>query len=368
MITLIMLTNQLRNSGPNRVMLDIARKLDRNKITPVVIALMPDDTVRPIASEFEKIGVEIHRFAFSKWDLEIKTRVIGKKIEEFIKSNYSNPIVQAHGYHPTLLTSKMMVPHTATIHCIASEDFIDSKGRLLGSYMVWRFMRHLRRHKYPVAISKYMMDYYSPVCGARLRLIHNGVNFEPWLCDEDELKRKLNLPGDKKIIVIPGSITSRKNSLHTIKQLRKMRRDDFVCVFLGFGPQLEMLKTETEGDYRFRFEGYKPNVREYLACAHLYISSSLSEGLPLATLEALCMGVPALLSSIPPHREIAEILKQDSVRCFSLQSNQLSELANDFLDAKHNRRHISESAIINFSSQAMAKKYEQLFDDMFKDQ
>lgn len=368
MITLIMIINQLRNSGPNRVMLDIMRKLNRDNIKPVVIALMLDNTVRPIASEFEKIGVEIHRFAYSKLDLEIKTRSVRKEIENFIKFNYNNPVVQAHGYHPTLLTSGMSIPHTATIHCIDSEDFIISKGKLLGSYMVWRFRRHLKRHKYPVAISQYMMSHYSDACDIDFKLIHNGVNYHHLSCNINTLKQKLNIPFDKKIIVIPGRLHGSKNSTHTIKQLWLTGINDFLCIFLGFGPQLEELKAAVGSDSRFRFEGYKPNVGEYLSCADLYISSSLSEGLPLAALEALCMGVPSLLSDIPPHKEIVETLGQDGVECFSLQSNMLSDKLKIFLSKSYNRENISDAAIQHFSSQTMATKYETLFDEILKEQ
>ena len=359
-----MLTNQLRNSGPDRVMLDIGSKIDRNKVKPVVIALMQDDPIRPIASEFEKADIEIHRFDYSKLQLELKSRRIRLELERYIQSHFKNPIVQAHGYHPTILTSKMMIPHTATIHCIASEDFIKSKGRILGSYMVWRFKHNLKRHNYPIAISKYMLEYYASVCDVRLRLIHNGVNFQPKLCDIDKLKRNLNLPLEKKIIVVPGGISKRKNNLHTIEQLIKSGLNNYVCVFLGIGPQLEQLQTYFGKDHRFRFEGYKSNVGEYLACADLYISSSLSEGLPLAALEAVCMGVPSLLSDIPPHSEIVEIMKYEGVKQFSLQSDMLSELVKIFLISTFNRKGISDRAIQYFSSETMAGKYELLLEDI----
>lgn len=368
MTTLIMLTNQLRNSGPDRVMLDIARKLDKERFKVAVISLMPDNTVRPIAAEFEKLGVDIHRFDFTKLQLETQTRFIRKKLERYITENFNNPVVQAHGYHPTLLTSGMKFPNTATIHCIASEDFIDSKGRLLGTYMVRRFKYHLRRHKFPVAISQYMMEYYRTVCGSRLHLIHNGVNFQPLKCNIAETKRRLNLPVDKKIIVIPGGLISRKNNLHTIRQLSKLDNHDFLCVFLGLGSQLEVLKAETDGDTRFRFDGYKSNVSEYLSCADLFISSSLSEGLPLASLEALCMGVPSFLSEIPPHQEIACLMDMDGVKTFSLDSDMLTNQMEKFFNSSYNHKEISDTAIRHFSSQTMAHKYEALLDEILQNQ
>lgn len=91
-------------------------------------------------------------------------------------------------------------------------------------------------------------------------------------------------------------------------------------------------------------------------------------GLPLAALEALCMGVPSLLSDIPPHREIVETLKQDGIEYFSLQSDVLSDKIKTFFSKSYDREGISKAAIQHFSSQTMATKYEALFDEILTKQ
>lgn len=358
--TLVMLVNQLRNSGPNRVMLDIARNIDRQRIAPVVISLMPDGQVRPIADSFLEEGIEIKRFNYSKLELELKTKSIARIIEEYISNHFMNPVVQAHGYHPTLLAAHMHLPHTATIHCIASEDFIASKGRLLGTYMVHRFKHNLKKYSWPVAISEYMVRYYFKACGEKLQLIHNGVNFTPWEGSVDNLRNKLAIPFDTRLIVIPGGLHKRKNNLHTIAQLKKCNNSKFLCIFLGLGDQEDELKAAVAEDSRFRFDGYKPNVKEYLACADLYISSSFSEGLPLAALEALCMGVPSLLSDIPPHNEIASLMGIGGVENFSLNDDSLAEKLDKYLFCDFDRHGISNRALEKFSGATMGAKYSEL--------
>ncbi len=360
MRTLIMIINQLRNSGPNRVMLDIAANIDRAKIRPVVISLMPDDTVRPIAHKFKEIGVEIYRFNYNFYSLELNTFNVAKRLEKFIVENYDNPVVQAHGYHPTLLTARMHIPHTVTIHCISKEDFIKSRGPIIGNYMVYRFARNLKKQKYPVVISSYMANYYRNICKNNIQLIYNGVSYSPLQSDISQLKQKLAISPNKKIIIVTGGLNERKNNIHTILQLKQSGLDNFLCVFLGIGPQEQFLKDSVGNDNRFRFDGYRTNINEYLAIADLYVSSSLSEGLPLAVLEAVCSGVPCLLSNIPPHKEIVEKIDCQGVDTFSISTNELAENLSFFLNHKWSRRNISERARNVFSSKKMGAQYTEL--------
>ena len=65
------------------------------------------------------------------------------------------------------------------------------------------------------------------------------------------------------------------------------------------------------------FHGFSPDVVSWLQAADLFVSASRSEGMPLAVLEALSCGCPALLSDIAPHCEIAEdVQDQSCVRLF----------------------------------------------------
>lgn len=66
---------------------------------------------------------------------------------------------------------------------------------------------------------------------------------------------------------------------------------------------------------RVRFTGLIPReeVYEEMLHADVLVSSSLWEGLPIAALEAMTVGLPVILSDIESHREIAEVASRAEV-------------------------------------------------------
>lgn len=83
-------------------------------------------------------------------------------------------------------------------------------------------------------------------------------------------------------------------------------RPRIVCALLGDGParpKLESLATKLEVSQQVRFLGYRRDVADFLAAADLFAFPSRVEGMPVALMEAMWMGVPVVASGIPANRE-----------------------------------------------------------------
>jgi glycosyltransferase involved in cell wall biosynthesis len=85
--------------------------------------------------------------------------------------------------------------------------------------------------------------------------------------------------------------------------------------FLGDGPlrrDLESLSKQLGLSRSITFQGASPNVAEFLSRLDLFALSSLSEGLPLAILEAMSAGLPIVstrvggICEVAPEHEVAE--------------------------------------------------------------
>jgi glycosyltransferase involved in cell wall biosynthesis len=78
------------------------------------------------------------------------------------------------------------------------------------------------------------------------------------------------------------------------------------CAFLGDGParpELERLAVTLGVSHQVRLLGYRRDVADFLAAADLFVFPSRVEGMPIALMEALWVGLPVVASDIPANRE-----------------------------------------------------------------
>lgn len=363
MKTIVFLVEQIVNMGPENVVLDICRCIDKSKYTPIVFSLRNEDAEKTIEHKFRELGVEIVHFELGMLDQELHT----KKVARIVKKAYQEKggyILHAHTYHPQLVASLINGINTvATIHNISGEDFVMKKGAIMGRYMKWRFDRTLSKMNCAVAISEYMMEYYSGMCNKIVK-IPNGVSFKKDdMFDKEAFKHSIGIGTDKTVVVVTGSISDRKNVAYLVSEI-KLSKKDFVCFIVGDGDKLEECQRIVGGDSRFKFEGFRNNVADYLSIADFYISASKSEGLPLSVLEAINMGVPSLLSDIPPHKEIVANMNTKGVSCYHLAKGELSVSFDNALSNKYDHNAILRRANEVYSAQVMTKKYEKIYEQI----
>lgn len=127
----------------------------------------------------------------------------------------------------------------------------------------------------------------------------NGVNrnlFKP-VDNEKELRRELNLPIDKKIILFVGRFQHDKGSNRVLEALEILDNPAFVLVLLGVGSQ------ELESRY-IHFKGAVKNeyVAKYMAAADVFVLPTLHEGSSNVIVEAMASGLPIISSAIPEIR------------------------------------------------------------------
>lgn len=362
MKNIVFLVTQLINSGPENVVLNICKSIDRTKFEPIVFSLKGQPISNSIESDFRKLSISIYHFGFSTMQLEFNTRKVAARVEqEFCR--VKGDILHVHCYHPNLIASHLKNVQTiATIHQISGEDFILKKGRLLGSYMKWRFDRTLPRIIKNVVISDYMIDYYRSMCNNLLK-IPNGVLLEqPNQEEVSNLKKTLGIDNTKPVFLITGALSERKNVVYLLTELKNVN-NDFICIVLGDGDKRADCESVICNDSRFRLEGFKKNVADYLAITDIYISASKSEGLPMSVLEALNVGIPCVLSRIPPHMEIQSYLNVPGVECFNLEVGGLRLCIEKNIGQLYDKTAIESKAKLLYSSNAMTNKYEELYSE-----
>jgi glycosyltransferase involved in cell wall biosynthesis len=111
------------------------------------------------------------------------------------------------------------------------------------------------------------------------------------------------------VVCCVGTLGPRKNQRLLVDALSMVDAPARVhAVFAGDGPRrsLSALAAERGVANRVRFLGYRADARRVLGESDYLVLPSLSEGQPLAVLEAFCDGVPVLASRIPELEELID--------------------------------------------------------------
>lgn len=364
MQTIVYLVPYLIKSGPINVLYNIVRHLDRKRFLPVIVALSDSEHLarnnRPL---FEGLGIEVRCYGYSKWYCEMHSRKIARRLDEEFPE--SDTLFHAHGYYPTLILSRLKGRRTmTTIHNICDEDFRMTKGRWMGKYMSWKYKSSLMKLKICVAINDYMKGYYAKDTRLNIHTVCNGVEVPTVTCESERerLRTQFGIGQGTFVMIYPAAFSKRKNQTYLIEEIIARPELPIMLVLAGTGDMEEACRNIAGDDKRIRFLGYQMNLDQWWQAADALVSPSVSEGMPMAVLEAVVRGLPCLLSAIPAHLEISQNVFGTRKWCFDLkEKGKLGNLIAEAVHKKFNHGEIAEKASRLYSAEAMCKGYENLY-------
>ncbi|HEY7659045.1 MAG TPA: glycosyltransferase family 4 protein [Actinomycetota bacterium] len=120
--------------------------------------------------------------------------------------------------------------------------------------------------------------------------------------DRDEARGWLDLPADAPIVGIAGRLVPIKNHVLFVEAARRIARvrPDAVFAVAGDGELRGMLEAEARealGD-RIRFLGWVADLARLYAAIDVVVLTSLSEGTPVALIEAAAAGKPVVATDV----------------------------------------------------------------------
>jgi glycosyltransferase involved in cell wall biosynthesis len=118
-------------------------------------------------------------------------------------------------------------------------------------------------------------------------------------------------------LISVGRFVEAKNHRFLIDLLSQLP-ENITLTLVGDGPLRQQVAgwvSDARLSHRVRLTGLLPREEVYneLRQADVLVSSSLWEGLPIAALEAMTVGLPVILSDIQPHGEIKEVVPDAEV-------------------------------------------------------
>lgn len=168
----------------------------------------------------------------------------------------------------------------------------------------WLFRTISAKVKVFIGVSGSACDLLSRAIKEPVEFVRNGLNLSSYL--EIEAARRAS-SSDEVCVFSAGNLRREKNYVDAIrifKQAVLIRPDiDAKAKYLiaGVGPEedaLLQLVTTLDLDRNIKLLGAIADIRPFLEKAHIYLSSSSSEGLPLALVEAAAAGLPILCNDV----------------------------------------------------------------------
>ncbi|MDX2170361.1 MAG: glycosyltransferase family 4 protein [Deltaproteobacteria bacterium] len=220
-------------------------------------------------------------------------------------------IVHLHALAPGLaapLYRWLRVPTVATIHGV---DWQRAKWKGMGARVLHRAERWLVRHvDEMITVSRDLEHHYRAHYGRATTLIPNGTDLTPDAPLDRDLLARFGLAPDGYVLFVARLVPEKRveDLIRAFRALDTPRR----LVIVGDSSHTDAyaagLRRLAAGDARIVFTGVQPraNVEALFRGAALYVLPSELEGMSMALLQALEMGVPSIVSTLPVHRELLE--------------------------------------------------------------
>jgi glycosyltransferase involved in cell wall biosynthesis len=218
-------------------------------------------------------------------------------------------LIHAHEFdaivHGTLAAAIARIPIVATIH--GKNYYWEKKSRRMAYCLVSRYARM-------VAVSKDLKEFvteHTGITDERIQVIYNGIDEFPDIDAEEQARARyeIGLGSDDPIVGAVGSLYPVKGHRYLIDAIPSVIRACPAAKFLlvGRGDQEVALKDRIKklGLERYvHFLGLRQDIGRLLSIMDIFVLPSLSEGLSMATLEAMASAKPVVATRVGGNPEL----------------------------------------------------------------
>jgi glycosyltransferase involved in cell wall biosynthesis len=279
--------------GAERVVAGLATELQAAGSENVVF--LPADGEGWLARELEGSGVAIEHFEI---DRPLSPHCARGLVRAFRRHRFD--VAHSHEFSMAIYGAwaawRTGVPHVITMH--GGRYYNDRLRRRLAMRVAIAASDQI------VAVSESLADAIASDLGvprAKVAMLSNGVRHtEPGVVT---LRQELRLsPGDRLVVAV-GNLYPVKGHAHAIDALARLA-EPHPSVHLAISGRGELegallARAREHGlEHRVHLLGLRSDVPAVLAAADLFVLPSLSEGLPLALLEAMFAGCPIVATDV----------------------------------------------------------------------
>jgi len=211
---------------------------------------------------------------------------------------------------------------------------------------------------------------------SEFEIIPTGVDFDAVNnANGDEIRAKLNLPENAKILLFVGRLSKEKNIrflLNMFKIVKGKAPNTFLCL-AAKGPEESSLKSDVENlnlknNVLFLGQIPYPDILNYYKMADIFVFSSKTETQGIVIAEAKACGLPVVAINAKGVKEsvidgVDGFLTDEDIALFS---EKVLSLCNDDKKRAIMGKNAEEDAMKRFSSKNIAKKFEWVYNSLVK--
>ena len=312
----------LGRGGAERLLVDLLARLDRTRFEHHVLYLFPDHALRP---EIEALGIDCECLELrSAWDwprgwLRLRARLAA------LRPSVVHTTLQKADMYGRLAARSAGVPHVlSTLHeCPYHEGvFVDNPGLNRGKYALIQWLDRTTARSINEALivvsraTQRDVERYFAMPASRIHQIYSGVDFSALERIDparvEAMRRRLGIPEGVVTLLSVARLVPQKGHRYLLEALAEVRRQglDIRLLLRGDGP----LRAELEARIRqsglggsvIWIDAYRRHdeIRHLMALSDVFVFPSLYEGLGIAPIEAMGLGLPCIASRVGPLPEV----------------------------------------------------------------
>lgn len=142
----------------------------------------------------------------------------------------------------------------------------------------------------------------SGISDRKICIIENGVSLDKFASDmaaRNRIAEDIGIKSNTNVVGTVGRLSEEKGQKHLLQVIRKLkeRYPELFLLLVGDGPLRMALQKEFDSDF-IRFVGNQKEVHHYYAMMDIFVLPSLTEGLPMALLEAMASELPVIATDV----------------------------------------------------------------------
>lgn len=320
--------DHLKIGGAQRHLIEVLRRLDRQRFSPQLWTLRGEGE---LVQEAEQLGVPVHSFGLGARlqdprVIPLFRRAIHKLRQERVQivhtylsfANIVGALTAAFARVPILLVSKR------------SLDRYQKSTEVWSHWAVNRFADRVVANA--DAVKNFVIE--TEGCPAnKIVVIPNGINDEFVAHGARERERStLGLTPQDRVVGTLGRLAWKKGQEYFLQAAAAVLKEDpqVTFVLVGDGPlrtQLEEQARTLGIADRVRFLGQRMDSQAVISLFDIFVLPSVIEGMPNALLEAMALEKPVIVTNAGGNAEVV----QDKVTGFVVPTRQPMEMAHRIL-------------------------------------